>query len=52
MTSIFFLTTKYRRIEDITARQFPVFQETGLSAGDLLVLPGDYCSEELNIFFA
>lgn len=52
MTYIFCLTTEYHRIEDITSLQFPVFQETGLSAGDLLVLPDDCCSEELNIFFA
>ncbi|KAF8801715.1 heme peroxidase [Phlegmacium glaucopus] len=28
--------TAFRKIDDITARQFPVFQETGLSAGDLM----------------
>ena len=46
---IFGLTSKYRRIDDITARQFPVFQETGISAGDLLVLFDNYWSQELSI---
>ena len=47
MTYTFYLTEN-RRIEDITGIQFPVFQKTNLSAGDLLVLPDGYCSEKLN----
>ncbi|KAF8803334.1 manganese peroxidase 1 [Phlegmacium glaucopus] len=30
--------TAFREIDDITARQFPVFQQTGLSAGDFVHL--------------
>ena len=53
MTDLFGLTTRYRRIDEITGVQFPVFMQTNLSAGDLLVLssPDEDCSEALNIIF-
>jgi F0F1-type ATP synthase gamma subunit len=35
------LITQYCSIEEITARQFPVFQEANSTVGDLLVLASD-----------